>query len=405
MTTKISKQRIYHWQGKNAQGESIQGKQTALTAALLKMELRRRGFLAIKIRRNYVDWFFSKKINKQDITRFSRQIATLLTAGIPLVQALEFLKRSQNKLSMQNLIYSLKTSIEKGSAVAETLRRHPPYFNGLYYHLIAIGERSGTLDRMFDHVAAYKEKADALKRKIQKALFYPAAVILTAILVTVAMLVFVVPQFNNLFAGFGAELPAPTRFIINLSDFLKRYGWFTAGFLCVVIGSMRYAIKHSVHLSKNVDYYILKIPIIGRILVKAIIARFTRTLATTFTAGLPLTEALETVAGAAGNQIYTHAILQAREKIITGQSLQQALQRTQLFPLLVIQMIAVGEESGTLDNMLNKLASLFEEEVDSAVDNLNNLLEPVIMLILGVIIGGLVIAMYLPIFKLGSVVS
>jgi type IV pilus assembly protein PilC len=357
-----------------------------------------------KIRKKITWPFLTHKISTTDITRFSRQLATLLTASIPLIQALDLLKHGHNKTVMQDLIDSLKTTLEKGGSVTEALSKYPQHFNALYRNLINVGERTGELDHMFDRIASYKEKTDLLKQKIKKALFYPAAVLFVAILVTVAMLIFVVPQFIALFAGFGAQLPFATRVIVALSQFLQQHGWLLLIFIVLLSVSLRWIISRSTHFANQIDIVLLKLPLIGHILVKAIVARFTRTLATTFAAGLPLADALEAVAGATGNNLYAQATLHIRENVVTGQSLQQALQQTNLFSSLVIQMIDIGEESGTLDAMLNKVATMFEEEVERAADNFGNLLEPLIMIILGIIIGSLVIAMYLPIFKLGSVI-
>lgn len=355
----------------------------------------------IKKKRDYCSY---KKVKTLDITNFTRQLATLLTAGISLIQALDLLKRSSNKSSMQSIITKLKNKIERGHTVAEALREFPQYFNPLYRNLIAVGERSGTLDRMLERIATYKEKMAALKRKINKALFYPAAVLSVAVLVTIAMLVFVVPQFASLYAGFGAALPLPTQVVITIAKLFQHEGlWLIAFMLSIAIGLRSLSMRYSRFIEYR-DRSLLHLPVIGAILTKAIIARFARTLATTFAAGLSLDTSLEAVSGAAGNYIYQQAALQIRHKIITGQTLQQAMRDSNVFPNMVIQMIAIGEEAGALEKMLDKIASMFEVEVEYAIDNLSNLLEPLIMIILGILIGGLVIAMYLPIFKLGSVV-
>jgi type IV pilus assembly protein PilC len=345
-----------------------------------------------------------KKINTNDITRFSRQLATLLNAGITIVQALNLLARGHSKVAMQKLIQALKKHVELGRPVAEALHYYPKQFSALYCSLISIGELSGNLDYMFEQIAFYQEKSATLKRKIQKALFYPITIIGIAFLVTAAMLIFIVPQFTALFTSFGAALPPATRFIIKLSEWLQHFGWSILLFFSALFILIRWFIKRSSVFAYKVDLFILKLPLIKNILTKAIIARFTRTLATTFAAGLPLADALQATASSANNKVYSHAILRMRERLIAGQTLQRALQETRLFPQLMIQMVTVGEESGTLETMLNKIASMFESDVDHVIDNLSNLLEPVIMIILGIVIGGLIIAMYLPIFKLGSVI-
>lgn len=397
-------QKTFYWRGKNQHGEFVKGEQSAISSTLLKISLRRQKITPYKIQQKSVLSSIKQKINSKDITSFSRQFSVLLSAGITLIPALDMLARGHNKPSMQNLIYALKNTIEKGSSIAEALRKNSQYFDTLYCNLIAIGEQSGTLDHILDRIATYKEKTELLKRKIKKALLYPAMIMFVAILVTVAMLVFVVPQFTALFSSFGAQLPLPTRMIISLSDFLRQYGWIILGFFTLLFIILRWKIRRSPQLLQRAEQLLFKLPIIGNILVKGIIARFTRTLATTFAAGLPLTDALTAVSTATDNRIYAQATLQIREKIMAGLTLQQAISQTKLFPHLVVQMIAIGEQSGTLDTMLNKVATMFEEDVDHTVDNLSTLLEPFIMIFLGIVIGGLVIALYLPIFRLGSVV-
>lgn len=354
--------------------------------------------------RKYRSWFSRRKISSAEITVLSRQLATLLAAGISVVQALTLLQSGQAKLELRSLLAALKANIEDGNTVAETLRQYPQYFNALFCNLIAVGEQAGALDHMFERVATHKEKMAALTQKIMKALLYPAVVVLVAIMVTVAMLVCVIPQFATLFAGFGAALPLATRRVIAVAYFVQNDGAWAAGLLLLLIIIGYWRIRCSARMADRWARVLLKLPISGRILGKAIIARITRTLATTCAAGLPLVDALATVAGITGNRLYTQATYKVRDQVITGKTFHQALRETNLFPAMVVQMMAIGEESGALEAMLNKVASIYENEVDSAVDNLGNLLEPVIMSILGVVIGGLVVAMYLPIFKLGGVV-
>jgi type IV pilus assembly protein PilC len=328
----------------------------------------------------------------------------MLTAGIPLVQAFEIVGVGHDKPAMQKLILDIKVDIESGTALHEALRKHPLYFDDLYVNLVEAGEQAGALESLLDKVATYKEKTEALKKKIKKALFYPAAVLAVAVIVTLILLIFVIPQFESLFKGFGADLPAFTRMVIELSRFVQDQGWWIA----IVIGGIVFAIgyfhKRSRPMRHFVDRMMLKIPVIGPILVKAAIARFARTLSTMFAAGVPLVEAMESVAGATGNIVYEQATLRMKDEVATGLRLQRAMENTGLFPNMVVQMIAVGEESGSLDEMSAKVADFYELEVDSAVDALSSLLEPLIMVILGVLVGGLVIAMYLPIFKLGAVI-
>lgn len=394
----------YVWTGTNNKGEKLKGEQTAKHKVLLKIELKQQGITPKRIRKKIFPSLFIKQPNQEEIRIFTRQLATMTQAGISLLQTLELIEKSQAKISMKALITKIKTTIESGAMIAAALRHYSHFFNALYCDLIAVGEHSGTLDLMFERVATYQEKIHALKSKIKKALFYPVAVIVVAILVTIGLLIFVVPQFEALFSGFGAQLPYPTQVIIHCAHFLEEKSGLLVILFTVLLSGFITAKKRSEKLATYIDSYVLRLPVLGNVIQKAIIARFARTLATTFAAGLPLIDALQAVASAAGNRIYTQAILSIREHVIAGQTLHHSLRQTGLFPNMVIQMLAMGETSGTLEVMLNKLAAIFEAEVDQVVDNLTDLLEPIIMLILGVLIGGLVIAMYLPIFRLGSVV-
>ena len=406
MTTNSLNLNTYTWTGRNQRGENVTGELDASTMSLAKATLRRQGIAPKKVRKKSKPFFSgrAKRITPRDITFFTRQLATMLTAGIPLVQAFDIVARGQANLNLEKLIGKIKNDVEAGSTFAEALRKHPKYFNELFSSLIDAGEQSGTLDIMLGKVATYKEKTESLKGKIKKALFYPAAVIMVAVLVTAGLLIFVVPQFESLFQGFGADLPAMTRLVINLSEIFQHYWW--VAFVSAIIGTL--AFTRAKQRSKKFNYFLdrasLKIPIIGTILEKAAIARFTRTLSTTFAAGLPLVDALEAVAGATGNLLYTDAAYKIRDNVSTGQQLHLSMRTTGLFPNMVIQMVAIGEESGSLEEMLGKVADFYEEEVDNAVDALSSLIEPLIMVILGTLVGGLVIAMYLPIFKLGAVV-
>lgn len=408
MTTKAKKNNLitYSWTGTNKRGETVSGELPAISSAIIKAELRRQGIIPKKVRKKTAPLFKGpkKKINQADITAFSRQLATMMAAGIPLIQAFDIVARGLEKDTMQELIWKIKADVESGTTFSDALRKFPRQFNDLFCNLVDAGEKSGSLEIMLDNIASYKEKIESLKGKIKKALFYPAAVVVVAILVTTCMLIFVVPQFESLFKGFGAELPTMTRLIIDMSKALQAYWWLamTAAFL------MSYAFvelrRRSRKFATKVDELLLKAPIVGKILQKAALARFARTLAITFAAGLPLVDALKSVSGATGNIVYENAALKIREDISTGQQLQMSMRTTKVFPNFMIQMVAIGEESGSLENMLCKVAGLFEEDVDNAVDSLSSLLEPLIMAFLGIIVGGLVIAMYLPIFKIGSVI-
>ena len=392
------------WEGRDKRGNRVKGKSLAPDEAVLRGELRRQGVAPSKIRKQSTAMGRGGKVKPEDIAIFSRQLATMLAAGIPLVQAFEIVGNGNDKPSMQKLILDVKADVEGGTSLHESLGKHPLYFDDLFVNLVEAGEQAGALESLLDKVATYKEKTEALKKKVKKALFYPAAVLVVAVIVTVILLVFVIPQFEELFKGFGADLPAFTQMVINLSKFVQSEGIFIAAFVAGLFWTFFYFQKRSRKMREFLDRVQLKIPIIGPILVKSAIARYARTLSTMFAAGVPLVEALESVAGATGNIVYEDAVLRMRDEVATGQRLQRAMETTGLFPNMVIQMIAVGEESGSLDSMSAKVATFYEAEVDNAVDSMSSLLEPLIMAILGVLVGGLVIAMYLPIFKLGSVV-
>ncbi len=346
----------------------------------------------------------NKPIQSAELAFFSRQMATLIEAGIPLVQSITIIARSSANYRMTLLLESIKKEVESGSDFAAALQKHPRYFNPLYCHLISAGEQSGTLDLMLNEVALYKEKIDRMKKKIKQAMHYPLAVILIALIVSAGLLIYVVPQFESLFESFGAKLPTLTQGVITLSNYLRQGYVLIMGILGAAIYGFIYATKHSLTFAYFIDNLRLKLPIMGSILKNAAIARFTRTLSITFAAGLPLFDALNAVAGVTGNRLYATATHRIRKDIANGQPLYISLENTNLFPSMVIQMIAVGEESGNLEKMLSKIADFYEEAVDNAVDGLSSLLEPLIMAILGILVGGLVIAMYLPLFKLGSVV-
>jgi type IV pilus assembly protein PilC len=394
----------YNWVGVDKKGNKVQGKSLAPDEAALRADLRRQGIIPSKIKKQTNAFSSGGKVKPEDIAIFSRQLATMLAAGIPLVQAFEIVGNGNDKPSMQKLILDIKMDVEGGSSLHEAFSKHPLYFDDLYVNLVEAGEQAGALENLLDKIATYKEKTEALKKKVKKALFYPTAVLVVAIIVTLILLIFVIPQFESLFKGFGADLPAFTQIVINMSRFIQDKGVF----LAIAFGGAGYAFfyfkKRSQAMREFLDRLSLKLPIIGPILNKAAIARYARTLSTMFAAGVPLVEALQSVAGATGNIVYETAVLRMRDEVATGTRLQRAMENTGLFPNMVIQMVAVGEESGALDEMTGKVATFYEQDVDNAVDSMSSLLEPLIMAILGVLVGGLVIAMYLPIFKLGAVV-
>ncbi len=391
------------WEGKDKRGKVVKGKSLAKDEQALRAELRRQGVAPNKIRKQS-SRVGGGSIKPEDIAVFSRQLATMLAAGIPLVQAFDIVGAGHEKPAMQKLILDIKADIEGGTSLHEALGKRPLYFDDLYVNLVEAGEQAGALESLLDKVATYKEKTEALKKKVKKALFYPTAVLVVAVIVTVILLIFVIPQFEDLFKGFGAELPAFTQMVINLSNFVQQKGIYIAIVLGAAGWFFFYTKKRSKKMRETLDRLALKLPIIGPILNKSAIARFARTLSTMFAAGVPLVEAMESVAGATGNIVYENATLAMRDEVATGTRLQRAMENTGLFPNMVIQMIAVGEEAGALDEMSGKVAGFYEAEVDNAVDAMSSLLEPLIMAILGVLVGGLVIAMYLPIFKLGAVV-
>lgn len=392
------------WEGTDRKGKKVKGKSMAADEAHVRADLRRQGVVPSRIRKQGRGLMRGGTITPGDIAIFSRQLSTMLAAGIPLVQAFEIVGQGHENAAMQKLILAVKTDVEGGSALAEALAKHPLHFDDLFVNLVAAGEQAGALESLLDKIATYKEKTEEIKKKIKKALTYPAAVVVVAFVVTIILLIFVIPAFEDLFKGFGADLPAFTRMVVDLSVFVRTQGWMLAIVAGGIVYTFFYFKKRSRTMRHFLDRLSLKLPIVGPILQKAAIARYARTLSTMFSAGVPLVEALESVAGATGNIVYEIGVLQMRDEVATGQRLQQAMENTDLFPNMVIQMIAVGEESGSLDEMSSKVADFYENDVDNAVDNLSSLLEPMIMAILGVLVGGLVIAMYLPIFKMGSVI-
>jgi len=405
MATKAAEKVEFVYQGTNRGGAKVKGEIFALSDTLAKSALRKQGINPIRVKKKPKALFGgAAKITPSDIAIFSRQMATMMSAGVPLVQSFEIIGQGHDNKSMQTLILGIKTEVEGGVSLAESLAKQPLYFDPLFINLVNAGEQSGALETMLDKLATYKEKTEALKAKVKKALFYPIAVLVVAFIVTVILLVFVVPQFEDLFNSFGAELPALTKFVINLSEFMQNWWWVIAGTIGGSIWLLLRIKKTSPKMQEAFDRIALKLPVVGEITTKSAIARFTRTLETMSTAGVPLVEAMDSVAGACGNIIYYKASIKIRDEVSQGTQLQTSMRNTGLFPNMAIQMVSIGEESGSLDSMLAKVADFYETEVDNAVDALTSLLEPIIMAVLGVLVGGLIIAMYLPIFKLGSVV-
>lgn len=399
----IKRDTAFAWEGRDKRGQRVKGKSLAPDESALRVELRRQGIAPSRIRKQ-AQKMKGGRVNAADIAIFSRQLATMLASGIPMVQAFEIVGSGSEKPAMQKLILDIKADVEAGTSLHEALGKHPLHFDDLFVNLVEAGEQAGALETLLDKVATYKEKSEAIKKKVKKAMFYPAAVLAVAFIVTIVLLIFVIPEFQKLFQGFGANLPAFTLFVINLSNIIQHQGIF----LAIIAGAGVYAFiyfkKRSRKMREVLDRIILKFPVIGPILNKSAIARYARTLSTMFAAGVPLVEALESVAGACGNIVYEDAVMKMKDEVATGQRLQRAMEARGIFPNMVVQMIAVGEESGSLDTMAAKVATFYESEVDNAVDAMSSLLEPIIIVVLGVIVGGLVIAMYLPIFKLGQAI-
>ncbi len=390
------------WEGKDKRGKTVKGKTLAKDEHALRNMLRQQGVAPSRIKKQSVRT--GGKVKPADIAVFSRQLATMMAAGIPLVQSFDIVGAGHENPAMQKLILDIKVDVEGGMSLHEALAKRPLYFDDLFVNLVEAGEQAGALETLLDKIATYKEKTEALKAKVKKALFYPAAVLVVAIIVTIILLLFVIPQFEDLFKGFGADLPAFTQMVISMSKFVQTKGIFLAMVVGAGVFAFMYFKKRSRKFREFLDRVTLRLPVIGPIMHKSSVARFARTLSTMFAAGVPLVEAMDSVAGATGNIVYENATLAIRDEVATGTRLQRAMENTDLFPNMVIQMIAVGEESGALDEMSGKVATFYEAEVDNAVDSMSSLLEPLIMAILGVLVGGLVIAMYLPIFKLGAVV-
>jgi type IV pilus assembly protein PilC len=403
---KATAQPLFLWQGTNKNGKRVKGEQAADNVNAAKVILRRQGITPIKVKKKPKDLFPAKKpsIKPADIAIFSRQLATMMASGVPLLQSTQIIGEGHENASMQEMVLSIKSDVESGTSLAESLAKFPLHFNDLYISLVSAGEQSGTLESLLNEIAIYQEKTEALKAKVKKALVYPISILVVAFIVTAILMIFVIPQFEALFSGFGADLPALTKMVIAASEFFQEMWWLIFGVAIGSVVGLLEAKKRSRKVQHFLDRLVLKLPVIGDIQRKGAIARFSRTLATMFKAGVPLVEAMVSVAGASGNIVYSEATIEMKDDISTGTQLNKSMSDSELFPNMVIQMVAIGEESGSLDSMLAKVADFFEREVDDAVDNMTALMEPLIMAFLGGLIGTLVIAMYLPIFKLGSVV-
>lgn len=397
---------VFIYKGVDRKGNKVEGEVNSASSAIAKAQLVKQGIRAQSVRKKPKPMFGGggKKIKPIDIAMFTRQMATMMKAGVPLVQSFDIVADGSENANISKLIRAIRDEVASGSGFAASLRKHPKYFDDLFCNLVESGEQSGSLETMLDRIATYKEKTEQLKAKIKKAMTYPAAVVVVAIVVTGILLVKVVPQFAETFSSFGAELPAFTQFVLHLSNLAQSYWYIIAGIMIATFILFGKAKEKSKAFAKMVDKASLKIPILGPILYQSILARFARTLSTTFAAGVPLIDALQSVAGAAGNIIYQEAILKIRDEVATGTQLNVSINNTRMFPPLLVQMTAIGEESGALDDMLEKVAGYYEEAVDNMVDNLTALLEPMIMSVLGILVGGLMVAMYLPIFNIGKVI-
>lgn len=405
MAVKAVKISVYAWEGTDRKGTKMTGELSGQNPALIKAQLRKQGINPGKVRKKSVSILnLGKRIKAQDIALFTRQMATMMKAGVPLLQSFDIIGEGFENPAMRKLVDEVKQEVAAGNSFAAALRKKPQYFDELYCNLVDAGEQAGALDTLLERVATYKEKSEALKAKIKKAMTYPLFVVFIALIVTGILLVKVVPQFESVFKGFGAELPAFTVMVIGLSEFMQEWWWIILGLLIAATFGVRHALKTSQAFRDQMDTWLLKLPLVGTLMYKSAVARYARTLSTTFAAGVPLVEALESVAGATGNIVFKRAVLRIKQDVSTGMQLNFAMRTSGVFPNMAIQMTAIGEESGALDDMLDKVAGFYEAEVDNMVDNLTSLMEPFIMVVLGVIVGGLVVAMYLPIFQLGSAI-
>jgi len=397
------KESTFQWEGRNKDGKTVRGEMRAASESVVQTSLRRQGISDAKVKK--IRFKTGRKITEKDITLFTRQLATMMRSGVPLLQAFDIVGRGHANPSVGKLLLDIKADVETGSSLSQAFKKYPLHFDALYCNLVGAGEHAGILESLLDRLATYKEKILAIKSKIKSALFYPVAVLVVAFVITAVIMIFVIPAFKDVFQSFGADLPAPTLMVISISDFFVAYWWAIFG----VIGGGIYAFleswKRSEKIQFTMDRLLLRLPIFGEIVRKSVIARWTRTLSTMFAAGVPLVESLESVGGASGNYVYKIATRQIQSEVATGTSLTVSMQNANVFPNMVTQMVAIGEESGALDSMLSKVADFFEQEVDDAVDAMSSLMEPMIMVVLGTLIGGMVIAMYLPLFKIGAVVG
>lgn len=401
---KGTKEITYLWEGKDKKGKVVKGEMKATSEAFVNSSLRRQGITVTKLKKQ--SGFASKgKVSEKDITLFTRQLATMMKSGVPLLQSFDIVGKGHSNPAVAKLLLDIKSDVETGSSLSTAFRKYPLYFDQLFCNLIGAGEQAGILDTLLDRLATYKEKVLAIKSKIKSALFYPISIVIVAFVITAVIMIFVVPAFKDLFSSFGADLPGPTLVVMAISDTFVEWWWAIFGSIGFAVWFFFYTWKRSISMQSTMDRLVLKIPVFGELIRKATIARFSRTLATMFSAGVPLVEALDSVAGASGNRVYYDATKKIQSEISTGTSLTIAMQNSNVFPNMVLQMTAIGEESGALDSMLSKVADFYEAEVDDAVEALSSLMEPMIMVVLGTLIGGLVVALYLPIFKLGEVVS
>ncbi len=392
----------YSWEGKDKTGKVVKGEARGAGEASVSAHLRRQGIMVTKVKKSARG---GGKVTEKDITLFTRQLATMLKSGVPLLQAFDIVGKGHDNPAVARLLLAIKTDVETGSSLEQAFRKFPLFFDDLYCNLIGAGEAAGILDSLLDRLASYKEKIQAIKSKIKSALFYPVSIIVIAFVITAVIMIFVIPAFKELFKNFGADLPAPTLVIMAISDFFVAWWWAIFGGLGGVLYWFMYTWKRSKTMQRVMDRLLLKVPVFGPLVRKATIARWTRTLSTMFAAGVPLVEAFDSVAGAAGNAVYYDATKQIQREVTAGSSLNNAMQNSNVFPSMVLQMVAIGEESGSIDSMLSKVADFFEAEVDDAVEALSSLMEPIIMVVLGTLIGGMVVAMYLPIFKMGQAVG
>ena len=400
--TQEVKEITFLWVGKNKAGKVVRGEQRATTVAVVNATLRRQGILVTKVSKQSLRG--GGKVSEKDVALFTRQLATMMKAGVPLLQTFEIVGRGHDNPAVSKLLLEIKSDVETGSSLSQAFRKFPLHFDQLYCNLIAAGEQAGILETLLDRLATYKEKMIAIKSKIKSALFYPVAIIIVAFIITAVIMIFVIPAFKQVFTSFGADLPAPTLIVMAISDVFVAYWWAIFGVIGGGLYAFFYAWKRSESMQFTMDRLLLRVPVFGPLVRKSVVARWTRTLSTMFAAGVPLVESLDSVAGASGNYVYKVATKQIQSEVSTGTSLTSAMQNSLIFPNMVTQMVSIGEESGALDSMLGKVADFFEAEVDDAVEALSSLMEPIIMVVLGTLIGGMVIAMYLPIFKLGAVV-